>query len=704
MKKIICVALMLLNVMSNLYSQQGEWTWMNGTSVTASAGVYGTQGVPSPAVTPPAMYEGAQWTDTSGVFWLYGGQSIFGINFYSDMWKFDPTTNQWTWVKGPGGALAQAPVYGTKGVAAPNNSPGGRGWAPGTWTDDNNHLWMFAGANYQVGDINDFWMYDIPTNQWTWVGGSTTPGASGTFGVQGVPSINNIPGARHESACTWKGNNNTLWLFGGYRNVGEGNDLWRYDIATNEWTWMNGSALYDLPPNWGVKYFPVSTNDPGGRNCFARWTDPSYNLYMCGGLKNNGANECYNDVWNYDLNTNLWTWIGGDSVGFSNGLYKSNCAPDFNKLLRARFENRSSWQDACHNLWTFGGSAMVSSGAMNDLWHFNTSNYEWTYINGDTTTFTTFFYGTKTVSSLTNKPPAKIGAMSWLDKQNNLWMFGGTNSNFNHRNDMWRFVIDTNCIQTKIDCNQPPLNAPPVVAFYSSDTILCEKSAIDFFDSSTGNPNMWHWYFPGASPDTSTLQNPVGIYFPSYGTYPVTLVAYNSFGQDSLTITSFITVVANPPKPIVTFNGSQICCSQAQSYQWYFNNAPITIGGTSACYTPSLLGNYYVIITDSNGCSSPSDVFIVNGINDNALNYLGYTLSPNPANNILYITNSKHNMANVTITIYDASLRTIKEVNTNNAFNQKQIIVPCDELSDGIYFIRINEQKHFGVEKLIVKH
>nr|MBK9652111.1 hypothetical protein [Bacteroidota bacterium] len=114
MKKIFCTALLLLNAMSNLYSQQGEWTWMNGTSVTGSPGVYGTQGVPSPTVTPPAIYEGAHWTDTSGIFWLYGGQSIFGIDFYSDMWKFDPATDQWTWVKGPGGAVAQAPVYGTR--------------------------------------------------------------------------------------------------------------------------------------------------------------------------------------------------------------------------------------------------------------------------------------------------------------------------------------------------------------------------------------------------------------------------------------------------------------------------------------------------------------------------------------------------------------------------------------------------------------
>ena len=39
----------------------------------------------------------------------------------------------------------QENVYGTKGVAAPANVPGGR-WGGQTWTDDSGNLWLFGGA------------------------------------------------------------------------------------------------------------------------------------------------------------------------------------------------------------------------------------------------------------------------------------------------------------------------------------------------------------------------------------------------------------------------------------------------------------------------------------------------------------------------------------------------------------------------------
>ena len=78
-----------------LFGQQGEWTWMKGDSALNSAGHYGIQGIPSPLNYPPGMYEANGWVDLEGNFWLFGGLSWFGN--HSDLWKYDVSTNIWTW-------------------------------------------------------------------------------------------------------------------------------------------------------------------------------------------------------------------------------------------------------------------------------------------------------------------------------------------------------------------------------------------------------------------------------------------------------------------------------------------------------------------------------------------------------------------------------------------------------------------------------
>src|SRR6188768_2290060 len=148
---------------STVFSQAGMWTWISGSNVQGALGVYGTQGVPSVNNYPPGLYEYSEWKDLQGNFWLYGGWDPP----YSDLWKFNPSTLEWTWVKGNGFTF-QNPVYGIKGVSNPANTPGERPDCSASWVDLNGNLWLFG------GDItrNDLWKYDISTNEWTWVSGS----------------------------------------------------------------------------------------------------------------------------------------------------------------------------------------------------------------------------------------------------------------------------------------------------------------------------------------------------------------------------------------------------------------------------------------------------------------------------------------------------------------------------------------------------
>lgn len=153
-------------------------------------------------------------------------------------------------------------------------------------------------------------------------------------------------------------------------------------------------------------------------------------------------------------------------------------------------------------------------------------------------------------------------------------------------------------------------NGAPAIAFGASDTSFCDKNAIDFFDFSTNNPTSWLWTFTGAVPSTSTLQNPTGIYYPSYGQFDVMLVACNANGCDSLTLPAFITEYPLPAAPTITFNNGWLTCSPSYSYQWYLIPNAIP-NATQQNYQPTQTGSYYCLISDSNGCNVASNTFVV---------------------------------------------------------------------------------------------
>lgn len=96
-----------------------------------------------------------------------------------------------------------------------------------------------------------------------------------------------------------------------------------------------------------------------------------------------------------------------------------------------------------------------------------------------------------------------------------------------------------------ISCN------PPVANLTASNTSICINDCIDFTDLTTNSPTNWIWYFFGANPSSSTNQHPTNICYDTVGSFNVALVVMNTFGQDSLFFTNYITVDSciTPPIP-----------------------------------------------------------------------------------------------------------------------------------------------------------
>jgi hypothetical protein len=91
-----------------------------------------------------------------------GFDATSNVGSINDLWKYNISSDTWTWVGGSNTISAHG-VYGTLGVAAASNIPGARGGSM-IWVDSsNNRVWLFGGGGLDSagtpGFLNDLWSY-----------------------------------------------------------------------------------------------------------------------------------------------------------------------------------------------------------------------------------------------------------------------------------------------------------------------------------------------------------------------------------------------------------------------------------------------------------------------------------------------------------------------------------------------------------------
>jgi Galactose oxidase, central domain/Kelch motif len=365
---------------------------------------------PGIGLLPEARLGAATWTDSTGNLWMFGGKTP-GAHFLNDLWEYNTgafnggnytsTIGQWTQVQAGG-----IDVSGTYTGAAGTLTPGAR-VNPTYWTDATGNFWLFGGfgidGSNNIGYLNDLW--EFTGGQWVWVSGGNTNLANQN-GVYAAPGM--YPGGRHE-AVGWSDAYGNLWLFGGEGEDSVGtangilNDLWIYNIAGNQWTYVMGNTSanqtgeYGLqtligPPNttgaagtYGLTGATTGTQ-PGSRWGASGWTDKGGNFWLFGGwgldsTATNG-NGALNDLWVYTPNSTAgqpgtWTWIKGSNTGSQNGIYGSLLRPYFTNptYTPGGRSNGTHWVDKNGQLWLFGGEGYDSTstngnGYLNDMWRY----------------------------------------------------------------------------------------------------------------------------------------------------------------------------------------------------------------------------------------------------------------------------------------------------------------------------------------------
>jgi len=274
---------------------------------------------------------------------------------------------------------------------------------------------------------------------------------TGVYGTQGIPAPDNAPGSQ-TSASSWTDSCGNLWLFGT-----SGNDLWRYEPATNLWTWMSGANITTgQNGTYGTLGVPDPGNVPGARAGAASWTDKSGNLWLFGGdgsdvngiiCEVNGRPCDLNDLWKYDPANNTWTWMGGSDIAQQPGVYGTQGTPAPGNVPGGR-DSAVAWTDAQGNFWLFGGTGYDSQtnpqvfGDLNDLWKYDPATGMWTWMSGSNTAEQPGTYGTLGIAAPGNVPGARNWAVGWTDPAGNLWLFGGFcifGNPCGKFNDLWKY-------------------------------------------------------------------------------------------------------------------------------------------------------------------------------------------------------------------------------------------------------------------------
>lgn len=166
--------------------------------------------------------------------------------------------------------------------------------------------------------------------------------------------------------------------------------------------------------------------------------------------------------------------------------------------------------------------------------------------------------------------------------------------------------LQGNCLLTE---------AAPLAGLTATSTVACVNQPVQFLDQSVNVPTSYSWSFPGGNPATSNMPAPQ-ITYTQPGTYSVSLVVANPFGDDAITLDDYITVVPGPNlalsqnEAILCFgSGVQINASGADNYTWSPMAGLSSSVGANVTASPAQTQTYTVTGTTA-GCTATQQITI----------------------------------------------------------------------------------------------
>lgn len=320
-------------------------------------------------------------------------------------------------------------------------------------------VYVFGGmqttnAAQNTGHKADLWMYNITNRLWKFLGGQTGTDQYGVYSRSDGNSIykNSIglPGSRYGAAMWVVGN--TIYLFGGRgkgnSNWGALNDMWLYHIRNNTWTYFDGHhECCSITWTRGESHQGIA---PSARWHPNTWIGPDGLFYLYGGYgydHNQNGEGSLGDMWAF--NTTSMSWKRLITVALNTAPVTSPANPNSRYISQVWPDNKNK---VVYIYGGYGYGYSIGWGALiGDMYMYNYTDNKWKYVMGSN-------QGNQYVPvqypvwigdyQFGSGPGNRAEAGTWIDANQNLWLYGGTgydeNSNLGPMSDTWMYNTTAN--------------------------------------------------------------------------------------------------------------------------------------------------------------------------------------------------------------------------------------------------------------------
>lgn len=596
--------------------------------------------------------------------------------------------------------------------------------------------YLGLGNNGSLGNSNELWEYDQATDTWTqkadFPGGARISSTAFSIGSKGYVGLG-AQTVRHKDFYEYNPSSNS-WTklndFGGdarssavsftignkaYVGTGDSgvtafgriihfSDFWEYNPATDVWT---KKADFSGGTRWRAVGFSIA-----GKGYIGTGTSSASDK---------------NDFWAYDPATDTWErkadfggYPEGAASGFSIGaMGYIGTGSDYTGAYKSDF-----WMyDPLADTWTqktdFGGGKRIWTTAfrINAKGYMGTGTYGpdkkdfWEYLPDSIITHnpknTAICIGDTFTIGFISSPTFSVGNVFTVQLSNAAGSFSAPT------------IIGSKTSSSNID------SIPCVIAAGASPGSGYRVRVISSLPFATGTENSFNIALNNKlSPDIIITVSDSSVCtgdsvtlkasFTNGGDLPAfqwkvntvtvgkndSVLRYKPADKDTLSCMLFsnaicsiadsvlsnkILITVNPlPVPTISSTGTTLNTQLFKVYQWFYKSSAILSGGNNQMLTILGDGDYFVAVTDSNGCTGISAITTIKstGISGFSKN-IPILLFPNPLKDYLTISSPKI----LSVKVYDLMGHLLMTENSNTAIN-------FSHLSSGCYIVQLFDKEN----------